>query len=113
MIAVDPQPHLWHSLSDGLGAQPSLMLGILVRCMTGANNGGPNSCAVRRAALHAGSKQVAVLSPQGTPAYADESHAGAAPEHLRLQKGGKFEAGWIVFTRSRGCSAGTFSQGRG
>src|SRR5690606_40485901 len=75
MIAVDPQPHLWHSLSDGLGAQPSLMLGILVRCMTGANNGGPNSCAVRRAALHAGSKQVAVLSPQGTPAYADESHA--------------------------------------
>src|SRR5690606_40574876 len=58
MIAVDPQPHLWRSLSDGLDAQPSLMLGILVRCMTGANNGGPNSCAVRRAALRSEERRV-------------------------------------------------------
>lgn len=113
MIALDSQPLLWRPLTDDVDARPSLMRAVPHCLSTGANNRGLNSSVGRRPAVRGASEQVAVVSPQGTPAYADGSHAGATPEHLRLQKRGNIEAGWTVFTLSIDLLGGRLLAGRG
>ena len=112
MMDPNAQPRICRSLLEGLHDRHALVPVFLARSSSREGSGAVSATVALRLAPRDTTQRVSARSFEEFPVWVDIPHAGAAPEHLRLQKGGNIEAGWIVFTRSLGCSAGTFSQRR-